>query len=101
MYSMGDVDAFIQHLTHILQISPLHYLPKEENEVPHSVNGSHTNSVLHQDNECITGRCAETCTVDSSGCVCVLQRRPKQYLEEELLMWFDVYWEAYDVRDNI
>lgn len=49
------------------------YLSHEEDKVAHSVDGSHSERILHQDKESVTGRGAETGAVDGCGSVCILK----------------------------
>lgn len=50
------------------------YLSEEENKVAHSVDGGHSERVLHQDDESVVGRGAETGAVDGCRGVRVLKR---------------------------
>ncbi len=49
------------------------YLSQEEDKVAHSVDGGHSEGVLHQDEESVTGRGAEIGAVDGCRCVSVLK----------------------------
>lgn len=49
------------------------YLSQEENKVAHSVDGCHSEGILHQDEESITGRGAEIGAVDCCRSVSILK----------------------------
>ena len=51
----------------------MRYLSQEEDKVAHSVYGSHSEGVLHQDNKSITGWGAETSAVDGCRSVGILK----------------------------
>lgn len=50
------------------------YLPQEEDKVSHSVDGRHSQGVLHQDDEGVARRGAEAGAVDCGCSVSVLKR---------------------------
>lgn len=55
------------------QLCVVQYLSQKEDKIAHSVNGGHSESIFHQDDESITGRGAETGAVDGCRSVSILK----------------------------
>lgn len=63
----------IVSMDHTAEHVPAWYLSQEEDKVAHSVYGGHLESILHQDEESVTGGGAEAGAVDGCRSVSILK----------------------------